>query len=1217
MGLHHDRYQACEHNSDNPCPTSVKPYAYGYVNQELFDPRGSTTRDRDAPDSAIWRTIMAYLNQCRDAGVFRDCDPALLRFSNPNQVYPDPGGDPMGKSGTQTTNVVDGPADAARTLNETRTTVANFRQGRAVKVSFEAATYTATEGGTAATVKVQLDAAPGRAVIIPLTLDTTDAWTHDYTDVPDTVRFTATQTERTVTVTAVNDSFDENDETLTLAFGDTLPNGVTEGSQASTTVTLADDDTVAGAPSVETISITSDPGSDGIYLAGDEIEVAVVFTKTITVTGTPQLGLTLDGGVQQVDYQGGAGEVLVFTYTVADGDSAANGLSIAADSLTLNGGTIKDATDSGTSLDATLTHTVVAADSNHAVDGVTPTLQTAVVDGTEVTLTYDEALDETSKPAAGAFAVTAGGETLSVNSVAVDGAVVTLTLGAHAVGGQVVLLGYTPGRSPLQDPSGNAVDALTNEVVTNNTPETVYDTDADGLIEIENLAQLHAIRHDLDGDGIPADSKATEYATAFPNAGARLTCGVSSGCAGYELEADLDFDTDGDGQVDADDGYWNSGNGWQPIGTNFNNAFRATFAGNGHTIRHLFIKRNSASNVGLFGRTAAAAIIRHVGVVAAEVRGNSYVGGLAGINYGRITSSYVTGSVQGGLYVGGLAGGNRDTVHTSYATARVTGSQQDIGGLVGDNGGGTITASYATGSVSGTGRNSHNIGGLVGANEGIGGRGEIHTSYATGPVSGGSAVGGLIGLSTVSSAVITASYWDTRTSGRTNSARGTGQTTTALQTPTGYSGIYANWNVDLDGDGTDDDPWDFGTSSQYPVLKGLTGDWTAFGRQLREGPTLQTPDTATVGQVDLSWTAVATNHWSPAPTVIYTVTRDDTPLDDAEDLSTTTYTDTDVTSGSECHYQVVALVDGGEATRSARLAVTATANQKPTFDEGDSAMRSVDENTPTGQPIGDPVAATDIDDTTLAYSLGGTDAVSFDIVSTTGQLRTQAALNYEAKRRYTVTISVSDGKNNDGEADMATDDTITVTINVGNLDEAGTVTLSGTPARELHQLTVVLSDPDGTPSGTTWQWSRSAATTCPGTDLAGETAARYTPEADDVDQYLCATATYTDVDGIEKSVAAVTGRVAAAPVVTLHLSDASISEDGMESSTVMAALDTPSSAVTTVTVSTPADDIVQSGSTLTIAAEATTSTGTVTLKAKPNTVDGAGAQDGAGRWDKE
>ena len=48
---------------------------------------------------------------------------------------------------------------------------------------------------------------------------------------------------------------------------------------------------------------------------------------------------------------------------------------------------------------------------------------------------------------------------------------------------------------------------------------------------------------------------------------------------------------------------------------------------------------------------------------------------------------------------------------------------------------------------------------------------------------------------------------------------GAGKTTGELQTPTGYSSIYANWNVNVDGVTGNDDPWDFGTSSQYPILK--------------------------------------------------------------------------------------------------------------------------------------------------------------------------------------------------------------------------------------------------------------------------------------------------------------------------------------------------------------------------------------------------------------
>ena len=68
-----------------------------------------------------------------------------------------------------------------------------------------------------------------------------------------------------------------------------------------------------------------------------------------------------------------------------------------------------------------------------------------------------------------------------------------------------------------------------------------------------------------------------------------------------------------------------------------------------------------------------------------------------------------------------------------------------------------------------------------------------------------------------------------------------GHTTAELQTPTGYTGIYAGWNLDLDGDSADDDPWDFGTGYNYPALKvDFNGDGTAtyeeFGVQRGAGP---------------------------------------------------------------------------------------------------------------------------------------------------------------------------------------------------------------------------------------------------------------------------------------------------------------------------------------------------------------------------------------------
>ena len=104
-----------------------------------------------------------------------------------------------------------------------------------------------------------------------------------------------------------------------------------------------------------------------------------------------------------------------------------------------------------------------------------------------------------------------------------------------------------------------------------------YDADDDGLIEVWNLAQLNAIRWDPDGDGSSGNSN---YNEAYPLAQSAMGC-PASGCRGYELAADLNLDTDGDGEVDSDDDYWNDGAGWQPIGSS-SNRFDAIFDGNGY-----------------------------------------------------------------------------------------------------------------------------------------------------------------------------------------------------------------------------------------------------------------------------------------------------------------------------------------------------------------------------------------------------------------------------------------------------------------------------------------------------------------------------------------------------------------------------------------------------------------------------------------------------------
>ena len=239
------------------------------------------------------------------------------------------------------------------------------------------------------------------------------------------------------------------------------------------TVRLQDvDDT---APTVSRVAITSDPGTDRTYAVDDEIQVTVTFSETVEVTGTPQLRLELGGGRRTADYEGGSGTAaLVFAYKVADGESDTDGMGIEAASL--SGGTIRDEARNNAELD----HDGLAADSGHKVDGVRPRLAAsggAVVDGTRLTLTYDEALDGGSRPVSGDFTVSGGDRARAVTGVRVNGSAVELTLDVGAEHGEAgIQVSYTPGANPIQDVPGNDAEALSREPVTNDTPDTTSPT---------------------------------------------------------------------------------------------------------------------------------------------------------------------------------------------------------------------------------------------------------------------------------------------------------------------------------------------------------------------------------------------------------------------------------------------------------------------------------------------------------------------------------------------------------------------------------------------------------------------------------------------------------------------------------------------------------------------------------------------------------------------
>ena len=158
--------------------------------------------------------------------------------------------------------------------------------------------------------------------------------------------------------------------------------------------------------------------------------------------------------------------------------------------------------------------------------------------------------------------------------------------------------------------------------------------------------------------------------------------------------------------------------------------------------------------------------------------------------------------------------------------------------------------------------------------------------------------------------------------------------------------------------------------------------------------------------------------------------------------------------GSDVITLEVTRADDPLTTHTYTVTVTRAPNTQPTFDEGAAATRGVDENTFAGRDIGDPVEATDTENDTLTYSLDATSAASFDIDEFSGQLQTKADLDHETKSSYTVTVSVRDSKDANGDADDATDDTIRVTIQVADLNEAPVFTPIAPDLHDVDENTV-------------------------------------------------------------------------------------------------------------------------------------------------------------------
>ena len=259
---------------------------------------------------------------------------------------------------------------------------------------------------------------------------------------------------------------------------DAATDGVNTGPAAAVTATAVWDTT---APTVTGMTVSSAAGTDNAYAIGDTISLKATFDEDVTVTTAgstpvtgPRIAFDVGGTTKHAVYASGSDSTeLVFSYTVAKGDRDADGISVAADALALNGGTIKDGLDN----EADLSHSAVAASASHQVDGVLPSVSSASVRGTALTITFDETLGAASSLANSAFTVKKtpqGGteETVTLSGTpSVSGSAVRLTLAAEVVStdGDVKVSYAKPTTgtaNKVVDAAGNEADGFDEQAVT-------------------------------------------------------------------------------------------------------------------------------------------------------------------------------------------------------------------------------------------------------------------------------------------------------------------------------------------------------------------------------------------------------------------------------------------------------------------------------------------------------------------------------------------------------------------------------------------------------------------------------------------------------------------------------------------------------------------------------------------------------------------------------
>lgn len=238
-----------------------------------------------------------------------------------------------------------------------------------------------------------------------------------------------------------------------------------------------------------------------------------------------------------------------------------------------------------------------------------------------------------------------------------------------------------------------------------------------------------------------------------------------------------------------------TGKDWTPIGTNYDNSYKGTFDGGGHTITGLTVTTYD-KYAGLFGWLNSAGTVKNVVMEGVQITNNhssGFAGGVVGNSWGTIENCSVSGSVNGEVYVGGVVGKQTSGSMTGCSSSATVKGTVNVGGVAGESWG-SMTACYATGNVTLEIYPGKDIsgGGVVGFKGGN----SVLACYATGNVNskgsstGNVHIGGLFGYKY---ATAIACYW------KNNKEQGIGYNKEGIVTEaTKVDGTDVTWQIAVD-----------------------------------------------------------------------------------------------------------------------------------------------------------------------------------------------------------------------------------------------------------------------------------------------------------------------------------------------------------------------------------------------------------------------------------